>query len=75
MRVAANFISAPTTIPKPCARLVTFHRQTEPLVEYYRRAGLLHEVDGEGDVAGTSARSLAIVRGFTANNPAAPAAT
>jgi adenylate kinase len=57
------------------ARLVTFHRQTEPLIEYYRRAGLLHEIDGEGDVAGTSARSLAAVREFTAEKPAATAAT
>jgi len=47
------------------ARLVTFHGQTEPLIEYYRGAGLLHEVDGEGDVAAVSARSLAVVRYFT----------
>lgn len=44
------------------ARLATFHEQTEPLVEYYRRSGLLHEVSGEGEVAEVSARSLAAVR-------------
>lgn len=54
------------------ARLVTFHRQTEPLIAYYRRTGLLQAIDGEGDVAGTSARSLAAVREFT--NRASPAA-
>ncbi|MSU73435.1 MAG: nucleoside monophosphate kinase [Opitutus sp.] len=47
------------------ARLVTFHRQTEPLIAHYRRAGLLHEIDGEGDVAGIAGRSLAEVRNFS----------
>ena len=47
------------------ARLATFHGQTEPLIEYYRGAGLLHEIDGEGDIAAVSARSLAAVRHFT----------
>jgi len=28
-------------------RLQEYHRQTEPLVEWYRRVGLLHEIDGE----------------------------
>ena len=40
------------------ARLVTFHRQTEPLTDYYRRAKLLHEIDGEGDLGGISQRCL-----------------
>jgi len=47
------------------ARLVTFHAQTEPLIEYYRRAGLLQETSGEGSVAEISARSLATVGRFT----------
>jgi len=46
----------PTTVR---ARLVTFHAQTEPLIAYYRQAGLLHEIDGEGPLAEISARSLA----------------
>jgi len=33
------------------ARLKTFHSQTEPLIDFYRRQGLLIEIDGEGDVA------------------------
>ncbi len=28
-------------------RLQEYHRQTEPLVEWYRRVGLLHAIDGE----------------------------
>ena len=47
------------------ARLATFHAQTEPLIEYYRGAGLLHEINGEGDIAVVSARSLAAVKTFT----------
>lgn len=31
-------------------RLKVYRAQTEPLVEYYRQAGLLREVNGEGDV-------------------------
>jgi len=27
-------------------RLVAYHQQTAPLIEYYRRKGVLHEVDG-----------------------------
>ena len=44
------------------ARLKTFHGQTEPLIEYYRKAGLLHEIAGEGEVAAVVARSLAVAR-------------
>jgi len=44
------------------ARLVTFHRQTEPLIDYYRRTGLLSEIDGEGDVSDVVGRSLSVVR-------------
>ncbi|MBI2795812.1 MAG: adenylate kinase [Gemmatimonadetes bacterium] len=47
------------------ARLATFHAQTEPLIAYYREAGLLHEIDGEGDVAAVGARALESVRQFT----------
>lgn len=47
------------------ARLTTFHRQTEPLIAYYREAGLLHEIDGEGDVARISEESLAAIGRIT----------
>ena len=33
------------------ARLKTFQAQTEPVVGFYRRAGLLIDVDGAGEVA------------------------
>ena len=28
----------------------TYHKQTEPLIEYYRNAGKYHEVDGTGNI-------------------------
>jgi adenylate kinase len=46
------------------ARLRTFHKQTEPLIAYYQRDGLLAEIDGEGDVAAISARMAAVVKGL-----------
>jgi adenylate kinase len=49
----------PTTI---AARLVTFHRQTEPLMDYYRRTGLLGEVNGEEAVDRVTTATLAEVR-------------
>ncbi len=44
------------------SRLKTFHAKTEPLIEYFREAGVLHEVEGEGQVSEISKRCLAIVR-------------
>lgn len=46
------------------ARLATFHAQTEPLIDFYRQAELLHQINGEGDVAAVRERSLAAVRDF-----------
>jgi adenylate kinase len=43
------------------ARLKTFHGQTEPLIEFYRQAGLLTEVDGAGGVAAVQSSLLAAV--------------
>jgi len=57
------------------ARLVTFHGQTEPLIAYYRQAGLLHEIDGEGALAEVNARSLAAIRSSSLPAGAAPATT
>jgi len=36
------------------ARLDTFHTQTAPLIEFYRQAGLLMDVDGEAGLANVS---------------------
>lgn len=44
------------------ARLKTFHKQTEPLIAYYQRAGLLVEIDGEGSVEAISGCMSAVVR-------------
>lgn len=50
-------------------RLVTFHRQTEPLIAYYQQDRLLQEIDGEGALSEVCARSL------TALRPLIPAST
>ncbi|MBU6401297.1 MAG: adenylate kinase [Verrucomicrobia bacterium] len=54
------------------ARLKTFHRQTEPLSDYYRQAGLLHEVSGSGSVAEVATRIDAIVRELARLRAAVP---
>jgi len=45
-------------------RLKTFHAQTGPLLNYYREANLLIELDGQGDVAEVIQRTFAAVRGM-----------
>jgi adenylate kinase len=47
---------APATV---AARLAAFHRQTEPLIAYYREKQLLVEVPGEADVDQVAARTIA----------------
>jgi len=42
------------------ARLKTFHSQTGPVINYYRDAGILVEIDGEGDVSRVIERSKAV---------------
>ena len=44
------------------ARLKTFYGQTAPLIEYYRTAGLLIEIEGEGDVSEVTAKVLDAAR-------------
>ena len=39
-------------------RLVVYHRETEPLIEYYRAAGKLKVVDGQGSVEDTTALTM-----------------
>jgi len=39
-------------------RLKTFHRQTAPLIDYYRIAGLLFEIDGVGEVSDVFERMM-----------------
>ena len=45
-------------------RLKNYHRQTEPLISYYREAGVLTEVKGEGDLGDIRAAMLAAVKLF-----------
>jgi adenylate kinase len=44
------------------ARLETYHTQTAPLIDYYDQAGLLIEIDGEGEVLEITKRTLAAVQ-------------
>lgn len=46
---------APDTVR---ARLATFHRQTKPLIDYYKKAGLLVEVPGDADVEQVGQRTI-----------------
>jgi adenylate kinase len=41
------------------ARLKTFHAQTAPLISYYKAAGLLLEIDGQGEVTAVKERTIA----------------
>lgn len=42
-------------------RLTTFHQQTKPLVEYYRTAGVLTELNGVGDIDAVSGLIFEVV--------------
>lgn len=46
-------------------RLKNYHRQTRPLIDYYRRSGVLTEVKGEGELAAIRAAMLAAVKLFS----------
>jgi adenylate kinase len=41
------------------ARLKTYHRQTAPLVDYYRKLGLLVEIEGQGSLDEVTQRVIA----------------
>ncbi len=44
------------------ARLKTFHTRTAPLIQYYKAAGLLLEIDGQGEVELVKQRTVAATR-------------
>jgi adenylate kinase len=44
------------------ARLKVYHQQTSPLIDYYRQAGLLVEVDGARDIETVNAALLDAIR-------------
>ena len=43
------------------ARLSVYEQQTAPLIEYYRRKGLLSEVDGSGKIEDVQQRLLGVL--------------
>ncbi|MCB0153534.1 MAG: adenylate kinase [Anaerolineae bacterium] len=47
------------------ARLKTYHAQTEPLISYYEEAGLLVEIDGQGEVTEITDRVKLAINGLT----------
>ena len=47
-------------------RLKSYERQTLPLVEYYRRQGRLHELNGELPVDEVTAETVAVIEGSAA---------
>lgn len=51
------------------SRLKAFYRQTAPLIDYYAQAGLLIEVNGEGDVTEISQRMLAATQTLLRQSP------
>jgi adenylate kinase len=57
------------------ARLRTFHGNERPLVEHYRRAGVFHEVDGEGRPDQVAVRALALAATLSAGSGADLSAT
>lgn len=42
-------------------RLVVYHRETEPLIAFYKAKGLLRTIDGNQDLSKTSAAFLAVM--------------
>ena len=49
-------------------RLKIYREQTEPLLEYYRRRGLLRDVDAEGTVADNIKEVEKALGGFNDND-------
>ena len=50
-------------------RLKNFHRGNRPLVDYYRNAGILKEIQGQGRVQSISERLLKIIRALKRPDP------
>lgn len=45
-------------------RIATYHNQTEPLIEYYNKAGKYHEIDGIGTVEEVRGRIFDVMNKF-----------
>ena len=48
----------PETVKK---RLEVYHEQTAPLIEYYKKQGILHEIDGTLGIDGVAAKVAEIL--------------
>jgi len=62
----ALFIRADDAAETVKNRLATFHKETEPLKEFYSKKGLLLSVEGQEEVADTTALVLAALRSVEA---------
>ena len=45
-------------------RIATYHNQTEPLIEYYQKAGRYHEIDGTGTIVEVGNRIFDVMNRF-----------
>ena len=45
-------------------RIVTYHNQTEPLIEYYTQVGKYHEIDGVGTIEEVQSRIFSVMDKF-----------
>lgn len=45
-------------------RIVTYHNQTEPLIEFYSKAGKYHEIDGTGTIEEVRDRIFSVMDKF-----------
>ena len=63
---AALYVRADDAAETVKNRLVTFHSQTEPLKEYYSKKGILVTVEGQEEVADTTALVFDALRPFEA---------
>lgn len=45
-------------------RIETYHNQTEPLIDYYRRSGKYNEIDGTGTIAEVQERIFSVMDKF-----------
>ena len=45
-------------------RIMTYHNQTEPLIEYYQKAGKYHEIDGVGTIDEVRDRIFSVMDKF-----------
>ena len=63
---AALYVRADDAAETVKNRLATFHAQTEPLKDYYSKKGLLVTVEGQEEVADTTALVLGALKKFEA---------